>query len=247
MNDLNFIITVEARMWSTRLPWKVLMEIWWIPAIKLMLDRLKENKHCIDIIVATSTSKKDDVLCKYLDNIGQSYYRWSEEDVLERVLYAAKSKNADVIIETTWDCPFIDPDIIDQLVDIYSSWKFDYVANILKRTYADWLDVQIFSVKNLEMVANTIIDPLVREHVSYYFYIHPELYKQYNLEAPEDLNTGKYEITLDTKEDLLFLNKVYDWLVNINKRFRNVDIKNYLEKNQMLLDITKNIVRKGFN
>ena len=84
------------------------------------------------------------------ERIGCHYFRGSENDVLLRVLEAAKSQDADVIVELTGDCPCIDWRHIDQLLEVYMRGSYDFVANNTERSYPDGFDIRIFSVKALE-------------------------------------------------------------------------------------------------
>src|SRR5690606_32345436 len=105
----------------------------------------------------------------------------SEEDVLARVLGAAQGAGADLIVETTADCPLIDPGVIDQLLDTFRTNKVDYCANVLAPTYPRGLDAQVFPTSVLADVASRTNDPADREHVSLYIYEHPERYRLLNV------------------------------------------------------------------
>ena len=54
----------------------------------------------------------------------------AEGNVIERVLAVAIEENADVIVEVTSDCPFIDPLQIQEMLDIFYDEKLDYISNV---------------------------------------------------------------------------------------------------------------------
>ena len=147
------VATIEARMTSTRLPGKVLLEIGGKPALEFMIDRVKQSRLVDDIVVATTVNSSDQPIIDLCNKMGCKYFRGSEEDVLLRVLEAAKSVDADIIMELTGDCPFIDPDIIDKVIELYSSGDYDYASNVVERSFPDGFDTQVFSVQSLEKVS----------------------------------------------------------------------------------------------
>ena len=102
---MKIIATIEARMTSSRLPGKVLKPILGRPVLELLIERLRRARSLNDIAVATTTNPADDAIEALARRLGVGCYRGSEDDVLDRVLKAAKSANADVIVEITGDCP----------------------------------------------------------------------------------------------------------------------------------------------
>ena len=111
---VSVLAIVQARMSSTRLPGKVLKKLDREPLIKILFQRLSLSKMIDKIILGTSASEENDVLEDYVKSLGYEVYRGSEDDVMQRVIEAAESVNADVIVEITGDCPIIDPKIIEQ-------------------------------------------------------------------------------------------------------------------------------------
>src|SRR5207302_6357305 len=98
------------------------------------------------IALATTVNPADDVLEQLARRLGVACFRGSEEDVLDRVLRTARSVAADVIVELTGDCPIIDPEVIDRVIDVYLANTYDYVSNGLwKNTFPDGMGTQVFS------------------------------------------------------------------------------------------------------
>ena len=92
---------------SSRLPGKMLKRVLGKPLLELMVERVRRATMIDDVIVATSNTKLDEQLIQLAENIGVKYYRGSENDVLSRVLDAAKEFNVDLIVEIPGDCPAI--------------------------------------------------------------------------------------------------------------------------------------------
>lgn len=114
---MNIVCTIEARMGSSRLPGKTMKKILGKHMLELLIERLKRSKYINDIIVATSVAPMDSIIAELSEKIGVHCFRGSEKDVLGRVLNAAKSVNADIIVEITGDCPLIDPVVVDKVIE----------------------------------------------------------------------------------------------------------------------------------
>ncbi|MCB2297188.1 glycosyltransferase family protein [Clostridium tagluense] len=236
--------TIEARMTSTRLPGKVLMDFCGKSNLQHIIERLKRSKYLDEVVVATTVNKDDDAIVELCEKIGCKYYRGSEADVLLRVLDSAKSVNVDYIVEITGDCPVIDWRHVDNLIEMFFSGEYDYASNTIERSFARGFDTQIFPVKILEEV-NEITKNLVdHEHVSIYIYTHPEKYRLINWKADDKINHPEFEITLDTKEDYEFIKNIYGNLYPSNPDFSAEDVVELLLKNQELTKILNNTRRK---
>ncbi|HLJ93365.1 MAG TPA: glycosyltransferase family protein [Gemmataceae bacterium] len=227
---MKVVSTIEARMRSSRLPGKVLRPAVGKPMLELLIERLRRARRIDQIVVATTGHPSDDAIDELARRLGVGCFRGSEEDVLDRVLRAAQSVGADLIVEITGDCPLADPEIIDDLVDVYRANSYDYVANVLKRTYPAGLDIQVFATAVLAEVARLTQDPADREHVSLYIYEHPERYRLHNVESDLPENYWDLRLTLDTPEDYELLAAVYEELYPRNPAFRLDDVLRLLDR-----------------
>ena len=93
------IATIEARLNSTRLPGKVLMEIEGIPILKIIHDKAKRIDGLDEVIIATTNSTEDDRLVNFLEENNFKYFRGEEDDVWHRLKSCAEYHNADSIIK----------------------------------------------------------------------------------------------------------------------------------------------------
>lgn len=243
-NNKKICATIEARMTSSRLPGKVLMDYCGKSNLQHIIERLKRSKYIDEVVVATTVNEQDNPIIELCEDIGCKYYRGSEEDVLLRVLESAKSVNADIIVEITGDCPVIDWRHIDKLIGMFFSGEYDYAANILKRTFPRGFDTQVFPVEILEDVNRVSKNPVDHEHVSLYIYTHPERYRLMNWEAEEKMNHPEFEITLDTKEDYEFIKQIYEILYPKNSDFSAQDVVELLIKHPEMIKRLESTHRK---
>jgi spore coat polysaccharide biosynthesis protein SpsF len=211
MSNTNQIVgaIVQARMGSTRLPGKTLIDIGGKPLLGHVLERVAVSRHIQKIVVATTSDPADDVLADYLVRQNVRVYRGSAEDVLDRYYQAARLHGISVVVRVTADDPFKEPCVIDRVVEAFhtAAGTLDYASNTLKPSYPEGLDVEVFSFSALERALNEAELPFEREHVTPYIWMHPERFRLQNIEYHEDLSALRW--TLDTPDDLEFTRRVY--------------------------------------
>jgi len=239
---MKIIALIQARTGSTRLPKKILKKIKERIILDYVVDRLKYSKYLDNIVLATTISKKDDILEKYAINKKIDYFRGDEENVLSRYYYAAKKYKSDVIVRITSDCPLIDFEIVDKVIIKHIETQSDYTSNVLKRTFPRGVDTEVFNFDVLEESYKCSSDKFEQEHVVPYITSHPEKFKLQNLEAKGKLKRPDIRITLDTKEDFELIKKIILHFGNIS--FNTYDIIDFLNENQNLLLINKNVQQK---
>ncbi len=216
-------------MTSTRLPGKVLAEAEGQPMLALMIERLQFAPTLDQIVIATTTNAADDPIEALACKLGVGCWRGSEDDVLQRVLDAARAYDAEVIVELTGDCPLIDPKVVDGAIREYRAVGADYVSNVLTRSYPIGMDTQVFATDVLADVARRTTDPTDREHVSLYIYRHPEIYSLANVSAPREEARPELRLTLDTAEDLAVIRAVFAALRRVAKDFTVGDAIAFLD------------------
>lgn len=165
---MNIMAIVQARMGSSRLPGKVMRKINEQPMIELLLRRLSCSKHIDKIVIATTLSEREDSLIEYVNKLGYEVFQGSENDVLGRYYQTARLHMPDLIVRITGDCPLVDPQLVDQVIEAYIKQDVDFLSNTLPPTYPDGLDVAVFSYDVLKRTNDEAITKHEREHVSPY-------------------------------------------------------------------------------
>jgi len=247
-NLKKIIIIIQARMTSTRLPGKVLKTVLGKSLLEYQLERIRRVSAVIpglngdpanschpelvsgskpyihDIIVATTDKITDDPIVTLCNKLGITVFRGSEDDVLSRYYYAAVQASADTIVRITSDCPLIDPNIIDRVIDFYTahSHEYSYVSNCLERTYPRGLDTEVFSFQALEQAFLRGNLPVHREHVTPYITQNPELFRQKNIACEQNL--GMHRWTVDTQEDFDLIKVIIEKLYPENRNFTMHDV-----------------------
>ena len=267
------VAIVQARMGSSRLPGKVLMDIEGVPMLRRVVERTRRATTIHDTVVATTTDALDDEIAEYCRESGIHAIRGSTFDVLDRYHTAARQTRADIIVRITADCPLIDPILVDNAVQVLvgaprppaskrpvQPTAFDFVANRLpppwRRTYPIGLDTEVCTFLALERAWTEAKRPADREHVM------PYLYEGVNLVsegAPQvtgtslrgfrvallnhQENLGAYRWTVDTANDLEFVRQVYR-LLRQTPQFSWLEVLALVRRNPELVAINAGIRHK---
>jgi spore coat polysaccharide biosynthesis protein SpsF len=198
---------IQARMGSSRLPNKVLMDLGGVTVLERVLHRLGRSRIIQELLVATTTAAQDDVIVEKCKGEGVGVFRGSGPDALDRYYRAAEHLQADVVVRITSDCPLIDPEVTDATIRAFLDQQADYTSNLRVRTYPRGLDTEVMTVKALERAWHEAHEPHQREHVTPYIYENPGQFKLHGIE--NDTDCSRHRWTLDTPEDLAFLQGVY--------------------------------------
>lgn len=212
---MTVVAIVQARMGSSRLPGKVMKPLAGAPLIDLMLARL-DKAHTLDkVVVATTDQPSDDRLAAHLEKSGRHVFRGSQNDVLNRFVGAAKAHAADVVIRLTGDCPLIDAEIVDSMVEQFRKSGVDYLSNIDPPTYPDGFDTEIFTANALFRADREAQSAYEREHVTPYLRTSPTFTRR-NVAHQRDLSAMR--LTVDEAADLAVVTGIVDALAP-NKHF----------------------------
>ena len=219
---------LQARMSSTRLPGKVLRPLCGGPLILRQLERTLRSRRIDRLVVATSDDKTDDVLADVLEGRGVEVFRGPLEDVLARYAGALEAKGpAEHVVRLTADCPFVDWQVIDAVIEAHLDAGVDYTANTWgRRTFPKGLDVDIVKSPVLAEAAAEAVDPYEREHVLPFIYGRPDRYSLRGFTQERD--EGELRWTVDLPEDLEFASAVYDALYPENPAFTADDVRRLL-------------------
>ena len=200
-------------MTSNRLPGKVLMDLTGRPMLAQQLRRLKKCTAVDDILVATTTHLTDKLVVDLARREGVGWFCGSEQDVLGRIVGAARQAQADVVARVTGDCPLIDPQVIDRVIGELTNHpsECDYASNVLKRTYPRGLDVEALYWDTLLRIDRLAQSQPAREHVTILLRSErSELFLCHSVVDSEDNSDLRW--TVDTDVDLKIVRALYEAL-----------------------------------
>ena len=232
---------LQARTTSTRLPGKVLKPILGIPMLQHQIKRVQKSRKIEKLVVATSDHKSDDNIANLCKQIGIQCIRGSLHDVLARFNTAAASFHPQHIVRLTGDCPLIDSDVIDNVVEFYLRGNYDYASNTIEPTFPHGLDVEVFHFQVLQQINGQAKLPSQREHVTSFIYQHPELFKVGNYRQKVDLSHLRW--TVDELEDFEFVTKIYENLYCVQPDFKMDEVMKLLKSFPELSAINRHFSR----
>jgi len=246
-------IIIQARMGSTRLPGKVLRPILGQPMLWHIVQRVRLTPGVEQVVVATSDSESDEPIRCLCQERGIALFAGSEHDVLDRFYRAALHYGADPVLRVTGDCPFADPQVIGQVLELYYTGNFDLVgvaagagAIFLEGgRFPDGLDAECFGFEVLERVWREATDPSDREHVTPYIWRVPGRFRVGHLKAERDFSELRW--TVDNEADFALVTQVYRALYRPERPFLMADILAYLADHAELAALNQAFVgREGY-
>lgn len=243
MPDMKVVAIIQARMESTRLPGKVLLDLAREPMLVRVVDRARRGTALHKVVIATTTKPADDAIVQLCAERGWPWFRGSENDVLDRYYRAAVAYGADVVIRITSDCPLVDPLILDNVVHelVERQPDIDYASTAFpRRTFPRGLDTEVIRFDALERTWREDRNPVWREHVTPYIYHNPHAFRIHGVMNNEDLSHMRW--TVDTFEDLTFMRKIYDYFCH--DRFSWLEVLGVLEQHPEWLNINRHVEQK---
>lgn len=236
---------IQARMGSSRLPGKVLIDIAGKPMLEHIVERLKKSKRLDEIIIATSDLPEDKVLLEFAKERGYKISTGSVHDVLSRYLKVAREAKTDYVVRICADCPLIDPEVVDEVVKRHLGSKADYTCNFIDRTFPIGLDAEIMSIEILEKEASLAKEGHQREHVTIFIREHPEMFKMQNVEAKGILKRPDLRLTVDTMDDMKLIRRIYSELYNGKDIVNTKDVIKLFERDPELAKINARVRQKS--
>lgn len=236
----NLGIIIQARIGSTRLPFKMTLPFFNDRGIlELLLSRLKKAGLADETIVATTENVRDDIICNIARNAGVSYFRGSESDVLDRFIQAANHYHVSKIIRICADNPFLDIPALNELIALGRDTDMDYVSHCvssgiptIKTHFGFW--AEYVALKALKSVSDMTDESIYHEHVTNYIYTHPDSFKVRLIPIPLALENRKIRLTIDTLDDFRMQQGIYESVYDDMRDFRIEDVVDYLDRHAEL-------------
>jgi spore coat polysaccharide biosynthesis protein SpsF len=229
------VAILQARMSSSRLPGKVLLDVLGKPMIVRQIERILHSSRIDKLILATSTNKDDDSLCEVVSKIDSVViFRGNLENVLDRFYQSVREIKPDSVVRLTGDCPLADPMIIDDVIDLHLKELNDYTTNTLPPSYPDGMDIEIFTFEALRQSWENAILPSELEHVTSFIRKNPSRFKIGNLQSAIDYSDIR--LTVDESEDYKLILEIYRNFSDTNIFFLG-EIIEFLKSNIFLLNI----------
>lgn len=228
-------ILLSVREKASRLPGKVIKQILDKNVTEHLILRLKMSKLADEIIISTSTDKRDNIFGKIASDLNVKVFRGSEDDKLKRYYDTAKAFNLDAVVIVDGDDLLCFPEFMDETI---KELKKDSTADVI---FTKNLPLGAASsglkTKALEKVLK-IKDENDTEVWGGYFTSANHFNVKY-LEAKDIFNNPTIRMTLDYDEDFEFFKTIFAKLYLDNKNFSSLDVMNLLKDNPNICEINK--------
>ena len=233
-------------MGSTRLPGKVMRPLAGMPVIWHVLERVSRIAGLSEVILATSTTPRDDELAAYVSQVAKvRVVRGPEFDVLDRFAGAVRGLASDAVVRFTADCPLLCPSVSARVIQRFSqpTTPCDYASNTLTRTFPRGLDTEVIATAALLAAHREATDPYDREHVTPFVWRHPTRFRLCGVQ--DQVDRSGYRWTLDTEADYDLIARIYDELYPVVRGFDYEEILRCLEAHPEWATINHHVVPNG--
>lgn len=230
---------VQARLTSTRLPNKVMMELGktGVSLLEHTYMRLCNTPSIDKVVFAIPDTPSNDKLALFLHTKDIAFFRGSEDNVLKRFYECAIQYEPDIIVRATCDNPCVDYLEADRVINALKD--YDYAASLNAPLGTA---IEAFKANALYKAYREARSDVEKEHVTPYLYRNENLFKVIRLPYSYQPRI-KMRLTVDTEEDLELINVIYQHLYN-GKEFSNQEIYDLLESNPDLLRLNAEIQQK---
>ncbi|MCB9989394.1 MAG: glycosyltransferase family protein [Rhodospirillales bacterium] len=224
------IAIVQARLGSTRLSGKVLLDVCGKPLLWHVMRRVMASTMVDETILTTADNDINKPIVDFAAQYGFSCYAGSEIDLLDRFYQPCKTGNADIVVRITADCPLVDPVIIDNTIRYYieNQNEIDYVNCNSSHKLPDGLDTEVFSMETLESLWKNTKGTFEREWFTTNIFEHPDRWRLGNMNVDQDYSQTRW--TVDYPEDMELIREIFAALDNPDTIFGMNDILQLLKE-----------------
>jgi spore coat polysaccharide biosynthesis protein SpsF len=220
-------IIIQARTGSTRLPNKVLLPFHNEQSVLEILIKRITAACSVPLVVATSSLLSDDGINLLCEKLNVPCFRGDETNVLKRFIDCAHHFRFETVIRVCADNPFLEPQYINELIELFRSQNGDYMSykssdGIPAMKSHIGVFSEIMKVKTLEAAQELTSDKLFTEHVTNFIYGNPHIFDIAWIDMPVYLTQEKIRLTLDDADDFEALKQLYTEAL---LKYKTIDIE----------------------
>lgn len=233
-------LVLQARMGSTRLPGKSMLDLAGAPLLGRILERVQRCREVAPVVVATTQKAEDDVLAELGEQYGAVVFRGSETDLVDRYVQVARTLGVDAVGRLPADNPVPAPEEIDRIVAYHRSSGNAFSSNLAEvfgNGYPDGIGAEVFDVAALESVWETVDDPSLREHPHQNFYdydrgvaVDPQRFPVGTVECPSELRRPDLVLDVNTREQYDVMRELYEALYPSDPEFGITDVIRWFDE-----------------
>lgn len=252
MSQKRVVLIIQARMGSTRLPGKSMMDLAGAPLVGRILERVKRCTKLDDIVLAIPDTKTDRVLMRLGESYGIKVFAGSENDLVERYYQAALWSKAEIVGRLPADNATPEPAEIDRIVDHHIALGRPGFSSNLSvigdSEYPDGIGAEIFDFSLLNDARTRHNNLRQREHVHLNFYdystgqaVDAAWCPVSTIKCPESFRRPDLILDVNTQEQYEFMRQLYAYLYPRNPQFHIIDTINWYDDVYMKSKLAKEI------
>lgn len=220
---------IQARMSSKRFPGKMLEKVRGKEILSYVVDRLETLFETSELVICTSTDPSDDRLETFGKDRGLTVFRGALDDVAGRFLAAAKVHGVQAFCRVCGDRPFYDMEILKKGLALFKAGeKLDLVTNTFPPTFPSGQAVEVVSVSALEKAYALMDEKADFEHVTRFFYAHPDRFNIRNFASERDLHG--LHMSIDEPADAAWMASMLDKMTKPHAAYTLGELLNLMPK-----------------
>ena len=234
------ILIIQARMGSSRLPGKSMMDLAGKPLIARVLERVKRSNYIDNIVLAIPDNSENDILEKEAKIANVNFFRGSENNLLDRYYQAAKAYNADIVGRIPADNPISEPGEIDRIISHHKLLDrpgfSSNLAEVQNSGYPDGIGAEMFDFSLLEKAWSMELDQSKREHVHLNFYDYESdkaanslLCPVTTIKCPKEIKRPDIVLDVNTDKQYKFIKEIYEYFYKKNPSFGIREVINWYD------------------
>jgi spore coat polysaccharide biosynthesis protein SpsF (cytidylyltransferase family)/2-polyprenyl-3-methyl-5-hydroxy-6-metoxy-1,4-benzoquinol methylase len=194
-------IILQARLDSTRLPRKALLDLGGKPVIVRVMENLRRVE--ADAWILACDTASEETLAPLAKDAGFTCIAGPKEDVLERFCLVIRKTGASTILRATGDNPYLFADAAAKSLERFAALQdsADRADYFTFTGLPHGSGIEVFSARRLLEAAALTDSPWDHEHVGPALYNHPDRFVAVRECAPAQWNHPEVRTTIDTRED----------------------------------------------
>ena len=229
-------VTLACRAESTRLYGKPMQLVGDRPILQHLIDRLRQVKSINEIVLAISDGPSSGLFIDYAKKQGLSYVLGPEKDVLKRLLMAADHVDADIVVRTTTENPYVYWENVDNLLEYHIHQNVDLTVTEKLPIGAA---IEIISLDALKKSHAFGEDRHRSELCTLFISENPDIFNIQRISAPAKLQRPDIRLTVDTPYDLIFVRTLWQALHRDNHLITVEEIIDYIHDHPEVDSINK--------
>ncbi len=204
-------IVVQARLGSSRLPGKALIDVEGKPLLRRLCERMRLSKRADDLVVATSNQPQDQAIEDACRAWGVPVWRGPEKDLTARLLGVARKRGLGALVRVTGDNPLTDPEGIDEMINAFREDRAEpeIVHNVHRNGYPHGTGAEIASRSLLEICDRELESEDEREGFMTFGRQQAKRFKCIKIDVPCRLFRPDYFLTVDYPEDVTLQKEIF--------------------------------------